>query len=100
LTKALEKGCTGCTHLVALVISPGTSGGQPCGVDYHWYRRDNNGQWSHKPGPSEATNLDASGHLIPNPETADRKYVGPDYCLDYSVFCTYYCVDKSVVVIK
>jgi hypothetical protein len=98
LVEATEKRCTGCTHLVALVISPGTSG---CAEDYHWYRLDDTGRWSHKPGPSPATDKDASGNPIANPETADRKYVfGPDYCLDYSIFCTYYCVDKSVVVIQ
>jgi hypothetical protein len=97
LIEATEKKCAGCSHLVALVISPGTSG---CIVDYHWYRRDDTGNWSNKPGPAPASDLDASSHPITNPETADRKYVGPDYCLDYSIFCTYYCVDKSVVVIQ
>jgi hypothetical protein len=98
LVGAKEKQCAGCSHLVALVISPGTGG---CGVDYHWYRLDDNGRWSNKPGPAPATDKDASGNPITSPETADRKYVfGPDYCLDYSIFCTYYCVDKNVVVIK
>jgi hypothetical protein len=97
LVEAPEKRCAGCSHLVALVISPGTSG---CIVDYHWYRQDDNGRWSNKPGSAPATDLDDSGHPIMSPETADRKYVGPDYCLDYSIFCTYYCVDKSVVVIQ
>ncbi len=101
LVASPEKRCAGCSHLVALVISPPPSGGQPCEADYHWYRLDDTGRWSHKPGPKPATDRDASGNLITNPETADRKYVfGPDYCLDYSIFCTYYCVDKSVVVIQ
>jgi len=98
LVATTEKGCAGCSHLVALVISPGTGG---CGVDYHWYRLDDNGRWSNKPGPGAATDKDASGNPITSPETADRKYVfGPDYCLDYSIFCGYYCVDKNVVVIQ
>ena len=93
-----EKRCPTCSHLVALVISPGNGG---CDVDYHWYRQDDNGMWSNKPGPGAATDKDASGNPIASPETADRKYVfGPDYCLDYSIFCGYYCVDKSVVVIQ
>jgi len=86
-----EKICKGCTHLVALVIAPGD--------DYHWYRLDDNGRWSHKPGGSPATDLDASGNQIADPETADRYYSGPDYTLDYNTFCTYYCVDKKFVVI-
>lgn len=49
---------------IALVVAPG--------VDYHWYRQDSNGRWSHKPGSTSATNLDNSGVTISNPETANR----------------------------
>lgn len=49
---------------IALVIWPG--------VDYHWYRQDSNGLWSHKIGWDVAKNTDESGALITNPETADR----------------------------
>jgi hypothetical protein len=68
---------------VALVLDPG--------VDYHWYRQDSNGLWSHKPGNTLATDVDASGQLISDPEMADRDYNsigGPSY----SVFCGYYYV--------
>ena len=98
LVGSKEQRCPTCSHLVALVISPGTGGCEP---DYHWYRQDDTGRWSNKPGDGAATDQDASGNPITNPETADRKYVfGPDYCLDYSIFCGYYCVDKSTVVIQ
>jgi hypothetical protein len=60
--------------LVALVVAPG--------YDYHWYRRDANGYWTHKPGGTNATNLDNAGNTIANPETANR---GP-----YSDFCGYF----------
>jgi hypothetical protein len=86
-----EKVCGGCTHLVALVMDPGS--------DYHWYRRDDNGMWSHKPGGTPATNVDASGNPIGNPETANRNYGGADYGLNYEEFCGYYCVDKNNVTI-
>lgn len=49
---------------IALVIWPG--------VDYHWYRRDSDGRWTHKPGSTAATNVDNSGAVIWNPETANR----------------------------
>lgn len=49
---------------VALVIWPGQ--------DYHWYRLDNNGRWTHKRGVSPATHLDNSGWIIYNPEWANR----------------------------
>lgn len=97
-----EKQCEGCTHLVALVIAPGggRSNSKPLVNDYHWYRLDSSGSWSNKPGWNPATNVDASGNTISNPETADRRYEGTDYILDYNTFCTYYCVDKDIVVIK
>lgn len=34
--------------------------------DYHWYRKDSNGYWSHKPGVTPVVNTDASGNLIKN----------------------------------
>ncbi len=63
-------------HLVALVIAPGS--------DFHWYRKGRNGYWTHKPGGTQATNVDNSGLLIPDPRTADR---GP-----YTDFCTFMVV--------
>ena len=49
--------------LVALVIWRGK--------DFHWYRRDKNGNWSHKRGETPATNLDDSGNIITDPRTAN-----------------------------
>jgi hypothetical protein len=77
-------GCSDCWHQVALVIWPG--------VDFHWYRRDRDGRWSHKPGGTQATNLDSSGNLITDPRTADR---GP-----YTIFCGCFCVKKSAITIN
>jgi hypothetical protein len=70
-------------HPVALVVDPGG--------DYHWYRQDSHGLWSHKPGNTPANNVDASGNLITNPETADRNYI-PTGGWNYSVFCGYFYV--------
>ena len=64
---------------LALVVAPGH--------DYHWYRRDADGKWTHKPGRTPATNLDNSGNPITNPETADRGA--------YTVFCGYFCSCSS-----
>jgi hypothetical protein len=65
---------------VALVIWPGN--------DYHWYRQDKNGCWSHKPGGTAARNIDNAGHTISDPKTCNR---GP-----YTVFCTYMTTTKAV----
>lgn len=102
LVRAVEKKCRGCTHKVALFIGKMkvTLKGKPFEFDdYHWYRLDDTGRWSHKSAKRPATDLDASDKPITNPETADRTYVR-DYTLNYDTFCGYYCVDKDLVVIQ
>ncbi|MBO7596457.1 MAG: hypothetical protein J6T70_05355 [Bacteroidales bacterium] len=47
------------------------------GIDYHWYRRNSGGMWSHKPGTDVVKYLDASGNIIKNPAKANHNY--PDY---------------------
>lgn len=41
------------------------------GGDFHWYRLDNNGRWSHKPGQGRATNLDDAKNVINDPRKVD-----------------------------
>ena len=74
--------CDDCCHQVALVIWPG--------VDFHWYRRDRSGTWSHKPGQTRARDVDNSGNPITDPRTADR---GP-----YVDFCGCFCACKGALV--
>lgn len=57
--------------LVALTVAEG--------VDYHWYRLDKNGRWSHKPGSTSATIYDGAGKLIYDPRKAVTSKGGPDY---------------------
>lgn len=71
-------------HLVALVVAPGW--------DYHWYRKDRTGWWSHKPGGTPVTNLDNAGNTIFDPRSAAR---GP-----YTDFCTFMVVMHGHVKIK
>ncbi len=85
----------GLTALPASGNCPSSSGSEECKValviwpnfDYHWYRLDSNGMWSHKPGSTQATNRDNSDITISNPETANR---GP-----YTNFCGYLCSCSS-----
>ena len=65
---------------VALVVGPY--------YDYHWYRLDENGMWTHKPGEGLATNLDNSGNVISDPRTANR---GP-----YTQFCGFFMVWSDI----
>ncbi len=54
-------------YIVALAIDPNQRD-----QDFHYYRMDADGTWSHKIGTYPATNLDAQGHVIIDLETADR----------------------------
>ena len=43
--------------------------------DYHWYRQDKGGLWSHKPGyTGKVKRFDASGSIIKNPVKANHHY--------------------------
>ncbi len=59
----------------------------PDGSDYHFYRQDASGIWSHKNGGNIARNTDESGNLIYDPEKADRGR--------YSVFCGFYTLPNE-----
>lgn len=65
--------------LMALVVAPG--------YDYHWYRKQKEGFWGHKPGGTAARNVDNNGAIVWSPETAAR---GP-----YTQFCGYFYACKS-----
>jgi hypothetical protein len=65
---------------VALVIWPNQ--------DFHWYRQDSVGCWSHKPGSTAVRDVDNSGHRISDPKNCDR---GP-----YTNFCTYMVTTRGV----
>jgi hypothetical protein len=58
--------------------------------DYHFYRQDSNGYWSHKPGATNVIRLDATKRPIYDPELASRNY--PNSGLNYSDFCGFMCV--------
>ena len=72
---------------IALVVSPEN--------DYHFFRQDSNGLWSHKPGALPVTNLDADNRPIYDPALANRHYQSAVNDIDYNQFCTYLCVPKG-----
>jgi len=74
-------------RLMALVIAPGR--------DYHWYRKQKNGFWGHKPGGTNARNIDNSGVLVTDPRTCDR---GAGTSLNYTDFCGFFYAGKSVII--
>lgn len=61
--------------------------------DYHFYRQDSNGYWSHKPGATDVTHIDGTGRPIYDPQLASRKYQQSG--LHYDEFCGYLCAPRS-----
>lgn len=74
---------------IAAVIDPD--------ADFHYYRQDSNGMWSHKPGAMPVINKDSSGRPIYDPKLAGRNYPGDDEKngLNYTGFCGFYCVPRD-----
>ncbi len=60
--------------------------------DYHWYVQNDNKYWSHKPGHSEVTDLDASKKKIKNPKLSNRNF---GY-LNYKTSCFFACVHSDL----
>ncbi len=85
-------GCGMGECVVALVVAPAAQNGGL--TDFHWYRRNCDGTWSHKPGKSRAKTTDSSGNVITDPRTADRSWKLPRGTAlpGYSIFCGFYCV--------
>ncbi len=69
--------CPEGTYKVALVAST-------IDQDYHWYRQDSDGYWSHKRGRLPVTRYDADGNLIADPETCNRD--------TYDIFLGFYMI--------
>jgi hypothetical protein len=89
LTTVSATSPTGKTK-IALVMKPITPAIYAAvSWDYHFYRKDSNGMWSHKNGISAARNYDDSGNAISNPETCNRS--------SYTVFLNYFFVASDKV---
>lgn len=71
---------------IALVVHPGE--------DYHFYRQDPDGFWSHKDGSNPVKRFDAEGKLIWNPQTAARDYRPKGSFLNYKDFCGFWCAPR------
>ena len=77
--------CEGKNRKIAVVVDPDQ--------DYHFYRQDSDGYWSHKPGATKVTRLDTSGRLIYDPFLAARDNKASN--LNYEQFCGYMCVPSD-----
>lgn len=61
-------------------------------TDYHFYRQDSNGFWSHKPGANYVVDTDAQGKKIKNPKEADRSYK----YFQYTEPCFFFCMNPRM----
>lgn len=68
------------------------------GYDFHFYRQDSNGFYSHQEGKSKATSLDADGKLINDPRSANRK--NSDFKAPYDELCSCFCIKKGGFTLK
>ncbi len=82
--------------------------------DFHWYRRNDDGSWSHKPGSTCARTTDAAGAEITDPAKADRSFNGSNKikrpsgweieCVSegpgYTEFAGCFCVPKGGTTIR
>lgn len=71
-------------RMIALVTAPDIAG---MGSDFHFYVKDKNGFWSHKPGVTNPTIFDNMGNTIRDPLTCDRGY--------YENFVGYYVIKEK-----
>jgi hypothetical protein len=67
---------------------------------FHFYRQDKDGLWSHKPGISPISRVDADKKPIYVPHFANRNYTkdkeeDDEDAIDYTDFCGYYCIPNS-----
>ena len=67
--------CVSGTYKVALVVDNGK--------DYHWYRQNPDGTWSHKMGSGPVNCLDSESHIIYDPEKCCRSYFIRDTSYSY-----------------
>lgn len=62
----------------------------PKANDFHFWREEPDGYWTHKLGSNLPSNVDSSGQRIPNPENSNRDFGAHVY----SDSCGYFCVPK------
>lgn len=78
----MEKGCNDNEYMGAMVVKPYDT--------YHFYRLDDDGYWSHKPGATKVSRKDSHGNLISDPKKSARNFGN----LTYKKFCHHYCIPK------
>lgn len=82
-----DKPCSKGFYKIMLVKAP-----NPMYQDFHFYRQDKDGTWSHKQGWGYGpTKLDADGKVIIDPRKSNRNFKP----FNYSIVCSSMCVPKE-----
>jgi hypothetical protein len=86
--ETFDKSCLPGFYKVFLALDPGN--------DYHWWRQDSNGMWSHKPGSTNVVNVDASQKKIKNPLLSNRHFKNRNYKEPCFFACIYSDLSRSI----
>jgi hypothetical protein len=83
-----DNACLPGFYKIFLALDPGN--------DYHWWRQNNDSYWSHKPGSTNVTDLDASNKKIINPLKSNRKFSHRNYYKPCFFACIYSDLTRSI----
>ena len=83
-----DNSCLPGFYKIFLALDPGN--------DYHWWRQNKDSYWSHKPGATKVTDLDASNKKIINPLKSDRKFAHRNYYKPCFFACVYSDLSRSI----
>lgn len=59
--------------------------------DFHFWRQDSDGMWSHKPGSSSPRRVDGDLKPILNPDTSNRNGTKRNY----NIGCGFFCIPRE-----
>lgn len=91
ITSTSENARAGTRQYKIAVVFTADNPSYPDIGDFHFYRQDYTGYWSHKLGFNSIRQTDASGNMIENPRTADRDHWN-DGSYNYSKWGGFYMV--------
>lgn len=91
-----NSACVEDYHKIFLAVDPNDL------KDYHFYREEHPGYWTHKPGHNKATSRDAVNSIITDPRDAHKDYttifdklLNNNDVLNYEVDCGCYCINTN-----
>ena len=91
-----NSACVEDYHKIFLAVDPNDL------KDYHFYREEHPGYWTHKPGHNKVTSRDAVNRIITDPRDAHKDYttifdklLNNNDVLNYEIDCGCYCINTN-----